>query len=90
MSCYSYFKFRGNVRLTEITPANFHQYESWMFGQDFSKTTVGIYSRQSRKGEIVMYQTADGQTTIEVKVENETVWLRQERIAGLFARIVLW
>jgi prophage maintenance system killer protein len=38
------------------------------------------------KGEIVMYQAADGQTAIEVKVENETVWLRQEQIAELFGR----
>jgi prophage maintenance system killer protein len=33
-----------------------------------------------------MYQAADGQTAIEVKVENETVWLRQEQIAELFGR----
>jgi hypothetical protein len=38
------------------------------------------------KGEIVMYQAADGQTAIEVKVENETVWLRQNQIAELFGR----
>lgn len=47
-SCYSFIKFRGNVRLTEITPAYLHQYESWMFAQDYSKTTIGIYTRQLR------------------------------------------
>ena len=26
-------------------------------------------------GEIVLYQTSDGQTTIDVRLENETIWL---------------
>jgi prophage maintenance system killer protein len=38
------------------------------------------------KGGIVMYQAPDGQTAIEVKIQNETVWLRQEQIAELFGR----
>ncbi|MBS1597227.1 MAG: virulence RhuM family protein [Bacteroidetes bacterium] len=38
------------------------------------------------KGEILIYQTPEGDTAIEVKVENETVWLRQEQIAELFDR----
>jgi integrase/recombinase XerD len=47
-SYYSFFRFRGNVRLTEVTPAYLHQYETWMFAQDYSKTTIGIYTRQLR------------------------------------------
>jgi len=47
-SYFSFFKFRGNTRLTEITPAYLHQYESWMLAQDYSKTTIGIYTRQLR------------------------------------------
>ena len=39
-----------------------------------------------RAGEIVMYRTADGKTSIDVKLENETVWLSQEQIAELFDR----
>ena len=35
---------------------------------------------------IVIYQTADGQTTIEVKLENETVWLSANQMANLFDR----
>ena len=27
-------------------------------------------------GEILIYQTDDGQTNIEVKIEDDTVWLR--------------
>ena len=35
-------------------------------------------------GEIVMYQTADGQVSVNVKLENETVWLNQYQMAELF------
>lgn len=38
------------------------------------------------KGEIVIYQTNDGLTKIDVKFENETVWLTQEQMAELFQR----
>lgn len=33
------------------------------------------------KGEIILYQTADGKTSIDVKLENETVWLTQAQMA---------
>jgi hypothetical protein len=33
---------------------------------------------------IVLYQTPDGQTHIEVKLENETVWLTQAQMCELF------
>ena len=36
------------------------------------------------RGEIVIYQTKDGKTSIDVKLENETVWLNQARMAELF------
>lgn len=35
---------------------------------------------------IIIYQTADGQTSIEVKLENETVWLSANQMAILFDR----
>lgn len=34
--------------------------------------------------QIIMYQTADGQTAIDVKLENETVWLSQSQLQALF------
>jgi hypothetical protein len=37
-----------------------------------------------RKSEIVLYQTEDGRTRLEVKLENETVWLTQGQMAELF------
>ena len=36
------------------------------------------------KGEIIIYQTADGSTSIDVKSEQETIWLTQKQIAELF------
>ncbi|PZR24804.1 MAG: cytochrome C biogenesis protein CycH [Citrobacter freundii] len=36
------------------------------------------------KGEIAIYQTSDGQTKLEVKLDNESVWLTQRQIADLF------
>lgn len=36
------------------------------------------------KGEIIIYQTPDGQTEIDVTMEKETVWLSQYQIAELF------
>ncbi len=35
-------------------------------------------------GQIVIYQTQDGQTSIDVKMEGETVWLTQQQMAELF------
>ena len=36
------------------------------------------------RGEIVLYQTADGRTSIDVKLENDTVWLTQAQMSILF------
>ena len=33
---------------------------------------------------IILYQTKDGRSRIEVRLENETVWLTQQLIAELF------
>lgn len=38
------------------------------------------------RGEIVIYQTKDGKTSIDVKLENETVWLTQAQMADLFQK----
>ena len=35
-------------------------------------------------GEIILYQTSDGTTSIDVKLENDTVWLTQAQMALLF------
>lgn len=35
-------------------------------------------------GEIIIYQTADGLTNIEVKMQDETIWLTQQQMAELY------
>lgn len=36
--------------------------------------------------EIILYQTEDGQTKIQTRLENETVWLTQAQITALFGK----
>jgi len=38
------------------------------------------------ENKIVIYQTEDGQTQIDVRLENETVWLTQSQMAELFEK----
>lgn len=40
--------------------------------------------RTDAYGEILIYQTDDGQTNIEVKIEDDTVWLTQQQMSELF------
>lgn len=34
-------------------------------------------------GEILIYQSDDGLTNVEVKIQDETVWLKQQQMAEL-------
>ena len=36
------------------------------------------------ENKIVIYQTEDGQTQIDVRLENDTVWLTQAQMVDLF------
>lgn len=36
------------------------------------------------KGQVIIYRSKDGQTSVEVLLENETVWLTQQQMAELF------
>ena len=38
------------------------------------------------KGEVVIYQTEDGLSKLEVNLQNETVWLTIDQMAELFQR----
>ena len=38
------------------------------------------------RGEIIIYQTEDGLTKINVNLQNETVWLSLDQMAELFQR----
>lgn len=39
---------------------------------------------ENSNGDIIIYQTEDGLTKIDVKIENETVWLSQQQMAELY------
>ncbi|OGU75385.1 MAG: hypothetical protein A2V93_08745 [Ignavibacteria bacterium RBG_16_34_14] len=41
---------------------------------------------QKPSSEIILYQTEDGKTKIEVRLENDTVWLTQAQIGELFQK----
>ena len=40
---------------------------------------------EENNNNIVIYQTDDGMTKIDVKLEDETVWLSQQQMAELFS-----
>ena len=39
---------------------------------------------KNKQGELILYQTADNKTTLDVRFENETVWLSQTQMVDLF------
>ena len=41
-------------------------------------------SAEESKGELLVYRSGDGQIKLEVRLENETVWLTQKMMAELF------
>lgn len=41
-------------------------------------------------GQIVLFQTQGGETRIEVRLSNETVWLTADQMAGLMPRRTSW
>ena len=41
---------------------------------------------EKQQGEIVIYQTDDGITKIDVRMEDETVWLTLDQMSVLFQR----
>lgn len=43
---------------------------------------------EEKNNKIIIYNTADGQTKIDVRLENETVWLSQAQMAELFQKTV--
>ena len=41
---------------------------------------------EDNKGQVILYQTEDGQTRLEVQLQGETVWLSLDQMAELFQR----
>ncbi|MDY0043012.1 MAG: hypothetical protein RBS57_22085, partial [Desulforhabdus sp.] len=42
--------------------------------------------RTPDKGEIILYQSPDGKSALDVRLEGETLWLNLNQMAGLFER----
>ena len=43
-------------------------------------------TNQTNNGEVIIYQTPDGQTNIDVTLHHETVWLSQSQMSALFKK----
>ena len=52
--------------------------------KDFTNYDMDRIDKHHPNSQIVIYQTEDGQTKLEVRLENETVWLTQKMMAELF------
>jgi len=61
----------------------------------FRISTLGVCRRRMRKikkreasspekGEIIIYQTSDGMAALDVRLEQDTLWLSQKQLAILF------
>ena len=51
-------------------------------------TNKQSFSSNKNKSEIILYQTPDGKTKVNVRLEGETVWLSQKMMAELFEKDV--
>ena len=45
-----------------------------------------LMEQNEGRGEILIYQTEDGRAALDVKLENETVWLTLSQLCDLFER----
>jgi len=45
---------------------------------------MNMKNQLNQKGEILLYQTVDGNTKVEVRIEQDTVWMTQAAIAELY------
>ena len=45
-----------------------------------------MFTEENHKGEIILYQTVDGESKIEVTLLNDAVWLTLDQMAELFQR----
>jgi hypothetical protein len=52
------------------------------------RSKKSIPSATPEGSEIILYQTEDGRTRLEVRLENETVWLTQKLMSELFQKDV--
>jgi len=62
-----------------------------MMKDELKQTQHSAFSNQhsptAPAGEFILYTTEDGQSRVECRFENETIWLSQALMAEGFARI---
>ena len=61
---------------------NKKKYSKKRWEKSIIKKPIADYAKS--KGEIIIYETADHQTQVEVKFDGETLWLNQYQLADLF------
>ena len=61
-----------------------------IFQQEFKKVCQWKKKNETApaKSELILYQTQDGKTKVEVRLQDETVWLSQKLMAELFQKDV--
>ena len=52
------------------------------------RKTSGNSEKHEMKGELLVYQADDGQVKLQVRLQDETVWLTQQMMAELFQTTV--
>ena len=53
-------------------------------GKQARENKEGMTDNLPVKSEIIFYQTEDGRVKLDVRLDNETVWLTQQMMADLF------
>lgn len=50
------------------------------------RSVTFLWNKMENKSEIILYQTEDGTTEVDVKLVENTVWLNQSQMSELFQR----
>jgi len=58
----------------------------WLCKFESVRTLAYKLIMMDNKGEIVIYQTPDGTTQLDVRLDGETVWITQDQMTQLFQR----
>ena len=79
------FWFPRSCVVTHIEQGNIHVVEHGTF----SLSSVGIHGEGGKlmiQEQIIIYQAEDGQAQIDIRFEQETVWLSLAQMVDLFGR----
>lgn len=60
--------------------------QNWTKKADTYSLCLNNFQNSSMNNEIIIYQSQDGQVKVDVRFENDTVWLSADQMAVLFGR----